>query len=165
MTNHYAPPQANVDDVTPSGQRITGTMIDALRGTKGWVLLVGILSLIGAAFMVLGGVGMLFGSAFMGAAGGAAGAPPAAMIAGMGAAYLIFAVIYIFPGLFLIRYSSAIGRLLNSGQAQDMEDALNQQRKFWKLIGVLFVILLVVMVIGMIAAVTLPLMMAGRGLH
>ena len=54
MANHYAPPQANVDDVTAPGQMITDEMIESLRGTKGWVLLVGIMSLIGAAFMVLG---------------------------------------------------------------------------------------------------------------
>ena len=160
MANHYAPPQANVDDVTPSGQNITGEMIESLRGTKGWVLLVGIMSLIGAGFMVLAGVGMLFGSAFMGSVGGE-GAPPAMMLVGMGVGYIVFAVIYIFPGLFLIRYSSAIGRLLSSGQAQDMEDALNQQRKFWKLMGVLVLIMLVIMVVGVIAAIALPFMMGG----
>lgn len=162
MTNHYAPPQANVDDVTPAGQAITGEMIEALRGTKGWVLLAGILTLIGAAFMVLGGIGMLFGSAFMGTAGGG-GAPPAAVMAGMGAAYLIFAVIYIFPGWFLIKYSSAIGRLLGSGQARDLEDALHQQRKFWKLIGILIIVMLVFVVLGIIAAITLPALMLARG--
>ena len=161
MANHYAPPRANVDDVTPSGQNITGEMIESLRGTKGWVLLFGILSFIGAGFMVLAGVGMMFGSAFMGSAGGAAGAPPATMIAGMGVGYIVLAVIYIFPGLLLIRYSSAIGRLLSSGQAQDMEDALNQQRKFWKLMGVFFIVMLVLMVVGVIAAISLPFMMGG----
>lgn len=160
MANHYAPPRADVDDVTPSGQNITGEMIEALRGTKGWVLLVGILSLIGAGFMILGGVGMMFGSAFMGAAGGA-GAAPAGMFVGIGLLYVVLAVIYVFPGLFLIRYSSAIGRLLSSGQAHDMEDALNHQRKFWKLIGVLILIMMVLMVVGMIAAIALPLMMGG----
>ena len=161
MANHYAPPRANVDDVTPSGQNITGEMIEAIRGTKPWVLLVGILSLIGAGFMVLGGVGILFGSAFMGAAGGE-GVPQPGMLIGMGVGYIIFAIIYIFPGLFLIRYSSAIGRLLSSGQAQDMEDALNQQRKFWRLIGILVVVMMVIMVLGVIAAIAVPLMMGGN---
>lgn len=160
MANHYAPPRANVDDVTPSGQNITGEMIESLRGTKTWVLLVGILSLIGAGFMVLAGVAMLFGSAFMGSVGGEGASPPG-MLIGMGVGYILFAVIYIFPGLFLIRYSSAIGRLLSSGQAQDMEDALNQQRKFWKLIGVLVLIMFVIMVVGVIAAIALPFMMGG----
>ena len=160
MANHYAPPQANVDDVTAPGQAITDEMIESLRGTKGWVLLVGILGLVGSGFMVLGGVGILFSSAFM---RGAAGGPPAAMLAGMGVGYLVFAIIYVFPSLYLIKYSSAIGRLLNSGQAQDMEDALHQQRKFWKLIGVLFLVIVVLFVVGMIAAIAVPLMALGGG--
>ncbi len=164
MANHYAPPQANVDDVAPAGQMITGEMIDALRGTKGWVLLIGILTLIGAGFMVLGGIGMLFGSAFIGAAG--AGAPPAAVFVGMGALYIMMAVLYIFPGLFLVKYSAAIGRLLSSGQSSDMEDALQQQRKFWKFAGVVFIVMMVLFVLGMIAAIAFPaMMMAGGGLR
>lgn len=164
MANHYAPPQANVDDVAPAGQGITGEMIEALRGTKGWVLLIGIMTLIGAGFMVLGGIGMLFGSAFMGAAG--AGAPQAAVFVGMGALYIVLAILYIFPGLFLIKYSSAIGRLVNSGQSNDMEDALNQQRKFWKFVGVLFIVGMVVGILGVIAAIALPAyMMASGGLR
>lgn len=163
MANHYAPPQANVDDVTPAGQMITGEMIDALRGTKGWVLLFGILTLIGAGFMVLGGIGMVFGSAFMGAAGGARGGPPAAVFAGMGVVYLIMAVIYVFPGWFLIKYSSAIGRLVSSGQAHDMEDALHAQRKFWKLVGVLMIVMMVLGIVGVIAAIAIPAVMMAKG--
>ncbi len=164
MANHYAPPQANVDDVTPSGQMITGEMVEALRGTKGWVLLIGILTLIGAAFMAVAGLGMLFGGAYMGTLGAApGGAPPAAIFAVMGVVYLVLAVIYIFPGWFLIKYSSAIGRLISSGKAHDMEDALHQQRKFWKIIGVLFVVMLVLFVIGIIAAIALPALMMAKG--
>lgn len=164
MANHYAPPQSNVDDVAQAGQGITSEMIEALRGTKGWVLLIGILTLIGAGFMVLGGIGMLFGSAFIGAAG--AGAPPAAMLVGMGAGYLAFAILYIFPGLYLIKYSTAIGRLISSGQSHDLEDALHQQRKFWKFVGVLFIVMMVLGIVGVIAAIALPAyMMASGGLR
>lgn len=163
MANHYAPPQANVDDVAPSGQMISGEMIEALRGTKGWVLLFGILSLIGAGFMVLGGIGMIFGSAFMGAAGAAKGGPPAAVFAMMGVFYLIFAVIYIFPGWLLIKYSNAIGRLVGSGQAHDMEDALHQQRKFWKFLGVLMIVMMVLGIVAVVAAIAIPAVMMARG--
>src|SRR5207244_11902494 len=59
MANQYAPPQANVDDVTPGGGSITARMVDAMRGTKPWGLLIGILLFVGAAFSVIGGVGVL----------------------------------------------------------------------------------------------------------
>jgi hypothetical protein len=100
----------------------------------------------------------------MGAAG--AGAPPAAVFLGMGLGYLVFAVLYVFPGWFLIKYSSAIGRLVNSGQSSDMENALQQQRKFWKFVGVLFIVIMVMFVLGMIVAIAFPAyMMASGGLR
>ena len=161
MANHYAPPQSNVDDVAPSGQGVSGEMINALRGTKGWVRLMGILLLIGAAFMVLAGISIMFAGASVGAVSRMPGG--GAMMAGMGLTYIVLAIIYIFPGWLLIKYASAIGRLIGSGQAGDMEDALHMQRKFWKFTGILSVIFLVIMVIGIIAAIALPLFMATKG--
>ena len=121
--------------------------------------MIGILMFIGAAFMVLGALGMIFGGAMIGA--GATGMPQG-MFAGMGIMYLFMAVIYIFPAGYLVKYSSAIGRLVSNGRAADMEVALHQQRKFWKFAGVLALIVVAIMVIGMVAAVALPMWM---GLH
>jgi hypothetical protein len=154
-SNPYAPPQSSVADVGPSGGAITESMLDAMRGTKGWVLFIGVLLFVGAAFMVLASIAMIAGGAFMGAA---MGAPQGATVA-LSGIYVVSAVIYIFLGLYLTRYSSAIGRLLTGGQAADLEDALQQQRKFWKLSGVLAVLFIVVFVIGMLAAILIPAFM------
>jgi Family of unknown function (DUF5362) len=163
MTNPYAPPLANVADRAPGGGSITEEMISALRGTKGWVLLIGILMFIAAIFMGLGGVFMMFGSAMMGAAGMKDGAP-AGMFIGIGAVYLLMTVIYVFMGIYLVKYSSAISRLIASGQSADMEAALEQQRKFWRLAGVLALIAIVFMVVGMLAAIAIPVLLgAGMG--
>ena len=159
MANQYAPPQANVDDVTPGGGSITARMVDAMRGTKPWVLLIGILLFVGAAFSVIGGVGVMAGSAMIGAARGGASA---SFFVGMGAIYLVAAIIYIFLGLYLVRYSGAIGRLLNAGQASDMEEALQHQRKFWRLAGIMAVIMIGFMVLGIIAAIAIPSLMMLR---
>jgi hypothetical protein len=95
----------------------------------------------------------------MGAAG--AGAPPAGMMAGLGIVYLVLALLYIFPALYLLKYSSSIGRFVGSGRAGDLEDALQQQRKFWKFVGVLAIVMMVMFVLGMIAAIAIPVFMAG----
>lgn len=163
MADDRVPPQGDVDDVAPSEQRITGEMIEALRGTKGWVLLFGVLSFIGAGFMVLGGVGMILGSAFMGATGAPRGGPPPAAMATIGAVYLVLAAVYIFPGWLLIKYSSAIGRLVRSGQARDMEDALHQQRRFWRFLGVFMVVMVGLGIAGVIAAIAIPAFMMAKG--
>jgi uncharacterized membrane protein len=85
------------------------------------------------------------------------------MFAGMGIAYLLIALLYIFPALYLIKYSSAIGRLVSGGQEADMEAALHQQRKFWKFVGVLALIGTVLSVVGIVAAIALPAMMMRHG--
>ncbi len=161
MSSHYAPPVSAVADVELAGGNITGEMIEAMRGTKSWVMLIGVLMFIAAVFTVIAAVAMMFGGSMMNRA--PAGAPPTALLMGMGVAYLFFALIYVFLGLHLVKYSSAIGRLLASGQSADMEDALNQQRKFWKLSGVLALIMIVLFVIGMIAAIAIPSYMAMSG--
>jgi hypothetical protein len=139
---------------------ITSVMVDALRGTKPWTMLIGILMFIGTAFMVLAGLMMMVGSAAMGAA---QGGPPAGIMVGLGGVYLVMAVIYVFLGLYLVRYSSAVGRFVSAGQTMDMESALQQQQKFWKLAGVLAIITIVVVVLAMIAAIALPAFMMSQG--
>jgi len=157
MTDVYTPPQSDLNDRNSKQGAVTVEMVDALRGTKGWVLLVGILMYIGAAFMVIAAIGMILGGAAM---GGTAKGMPAGMFAGMGVAYLLIALLYIFPATYLIKYSSAIGRLISDGQPANMEAALHQQRKFWKFVGVLSLIGVAVMVVGMVAAISVPMWMA-----
>jgi hypothetical protein len=159
-TNVYTPPAANVDDVHHGGGAITEGMLTALRGTKGWVLLFGILLFLGAAFMLVGGFGMIAGMGIIGAAGGKDG-PPAAFFAAFGVVYLIFAVIYGFLAYYLVQYSVSIGTLLRNVRTQDLETALNHQRKFWKLAGIMALIGIVFMVLGIIAAIAIPALMLG----
>ncbi|MEJ2509479.1 MAG: DUF5362 family protein [Gammaproteobacteria bacterium] len=159
MTNHYAPPQSEVADVNRGGSGgITSDMIDALRGTKPWVLLIGIVLFISSAFMVLGAFGMMAA----GTMGGTPNGPPRGVFTGMGVGYVIGGIIYIVMGVYLVKYSSAIGKLVQSGSAGDMEDALVSQRKFWKFAGILTLLMIVFAVIGMAAAMVIPFMAMGH---
>ena len=60
MTNQYAAPAANLDQQPSEASGITSTMLEALRKTKGWVMLIGILLFVGAVFSVLGALMMIF---------------------------------------------------------------------------------------------------------
>lgn len=158
MTNQYAPPHANVANVnTANNAGITNTMIDAMRGTKPWVLLIGIVLIISAAFMLLGTIGMVI-SSFVGMA---SMGTDAGVFIGVGAMYAVMAIVYILMGVYLFKYSSAIGRLLQSATVADMEDALNSQRKFWKIAGIITAVMLVLMVIGFVAAMAIPFLQMG----
>lgn len=158
MSNVYAPPGANVDDVQRGGGAVTAAMVEALRGTKGWVLLIGILLFIAAVFMGLGGLMMMVGMGFAGVAD--KGMPGGAgLMAGMGVLYLISAAIYIFMGMYLVQYSGACTKVVKEAQAGDLEAALNYQRKFWKLGGIMALIFVVMALLGIVAAIAIPVMM------
>lgn len=157
MTDAYSAPQADLNQYESNVGAITEGMVEALRGTKGWVLLIAILMYIGAAFMVLGGFGMMVGGAV---AGAATPGMPQGVFTAMGAVYLLMALLYLFPATYLVKYSSAIGRLISDGRASDMEAALQQQRKFWKFMGVLALIFVVLMILGMVTAIALPMWIA-----
>ncbi|MDX2220536.1 MAG: DUF5362 family protein [Burkholderiales bacterium] len=158
MSNVYAPPGTMVDDVQRGGGSVSAAMVESLRGTRPWVLLIGILLFIAAVFMGLGGLMMVVG---MGIAGVADKGMPGgtALMVGMGALYLVSAAIYIFMGLYLMQYAGSCSRVVKDAQSADLESALDHQRKFWKLGGIMALIFVAIAVLGMIAAVAIPLMM------
>ncbi len=134
-----------------------------LAGTKPWVRFISVLMFIGAGLMLLLAVVMLFagGSIFKTAN---LGAYEAGMGVGIAVGYAIFAFIYIYPALKLWKYASRIGALLSSSTILDLEGALNEQRSFWKFIGVMMLLVLilyaVIAVIAVIAMVSAAMMAA-----
>ena len=79
--------------------------------------------------------------------------------------YGIFAFIYIFPALKLWKYASCIGNLISSGTSSDLEMALNEQRSFWKFIGMIFLVLLSLYALIFIGAIVLGGIGAMAGRH
>lgn len=159
MQNQYAPLGAAVADVDRAAGSVSQDMIEAMRGTKPWVLMIGIILFVFAALTIIATVAIFAGGAFALAASGMEGAPMVAIAAFYGA----FALVYFFLGLYLIKYNAAIGRLVTGGQASDMEDALIAQRKFWRLAGIITLLFIVLFVVGILAAILIPLLaMGGR---
>ena len=158
MTNQYAPPTSNLDALPSEGGGITSAMLEALRKTKGWVLLVGVMLFLAAAFTVLMAVVMVFAGDMFGGAKGV----PKGMGIGIGALYLVFAFVYGMLGLYLVKYSNAISRLIGDGSSESMEVALQSQQKFWRLAGFLMLLFLIFAMLGMVAAIAIPAFMAAR---
>jgi hypothetical protein len=154
MTDQYAASDINQGTAPTAVAAITVAMIEALRGTKRWVKLVGILMFIGAAFTVFG--------ALMAMAGVGMGAQKAAMpfgvLAFMALLYVGMALVYVYLGLHLVRYAGAIGRLVADGRAESMEAALQHQQKFWRLTGILMLVGMALAVLGIVAAIVIPIM-------
>lgn len=161
-SNPYSSPQANLfsgSSVSSADMVTQGAMLQ-LKKTKPWVRFISVMMFIGAGFMLLLAVVM----AVVGSAGmmQQAGSPfgdklsGTAFGVGMAALYGLFSVLYIYPALKLWKYADRIRDLCNSMNSIDLEKALNEQRAFWKFVGVMiitmfalyFVIIIVAMAIG-----------------
>jgi len=61
--------------------------------------------------------------------------------------YVVLACAYIVPGLYLWRYATAIRRLNTNCSTAGLEDALEQQKSFWRFAGILTLVSIVVALI------------------
>jgi hypothetical protein len=139
----YTAPAASLEGYGHAGSNeVVAVVIDQLARTKVWVRLISILIYIGAAFLVLAGI-------FMGIGGGAA------MMAsreganfgvgfgiGMMLVYVLIALVYIYPAMKLWAYATRIAALVRDRNTLSLEQALNEQRKFWKFCGVVAILFL-----------------------
>ena len=116
--------------------------VSMLRQTKPWVRFISVMMFIGSAFMVLGGLFMMA----IGAGGGAGGAgwPGAAFGVGLGVAYIVFALLYIVPAVFLWKYADRIAVFMRERSTGALASALESQKSFWKFVGILMLIMLVI---------------------
>jgi Family of unknown function (DUF5362) len=144
-------------DAQGCGVKITDSMIDSLRSTKPWTKLLSILGFVSVGLMVLFGIAlMFFSNMFAHQRSG-----PSAF---MGFLYILLSALYFMPAFYLFKYSSSLGNFLISNGPADLESALSHQKSFWKFTGILALIGMVLAVLGIAAAIVIP-MVARIGAH
>jgi hypothetical protein len=129
---------------------VSESMLESLQATRPWVKFLAILGFIFAGFMIVGGLFMSLAFSFMPLM------PGFSHFFGpvFGILYIVMAVFfYLLPCLYLLRYGSAITRIPESGQ-EAMEDALRQQKTFWKYLGIFAIVVLVLYVFFFIGGIT-----------
>jgi hypothetical protein len=146
-TNPYTPPSSPLSapprpGLSPEG--VGSTTLGYLKETKPWVRLFSVLGFIGSAFLVIAALLMMVGAGFLGEE------MQGAIGVGMGLAYLLFALLYIMPSLFLWRYASAIQTLLSSRRTADLDEALKQQKSFWRFLGIITAVLLCIYAVALV---------------
>lgn len=146
----YAPPKSNL---TPSSSTDIDELLPPLMETKPWVRLCSILGFIFTAFILLGALGIL-------AAGSRVTGPLASMGSGVAVLYILMAVFYFVPSLYLFKYASAIATANETRNTNDITRALGTQKSFWKFVGIVAAISLILMVIGIVFAIALPMMVS-----
>ncbi len=150
--NIFAAPRAEVRDMAGGAGLITDAIVTALRKTRPWVLFLAVMGFIASLFTVLGGVSALFGAMMMKNVSGMEDSMPAigsSMMVGAGMLYMVSGVIYFMASWYLLKYAGAIKRLIQSLAVVDLEMALNYQASFWKLLGILALVT-IVLVIGIL---------------
>ena len=155
MNNPYSPPAQSATYGSPppaayGEQRagVTDTAVEMLRQTRPWVMFLSIMSFIGSAFMLLGGLSVMALGAL---APRGNGALPSSVL---GAIYIPMAFLYIYPALKLWGFAGAINRLVASRSTDDLEAALGQQKSFWKFAGIVTIVMVALyglFFVGMIA--------------
>ena len=137
----YRPPSANLSARPVAGggaAAITPNMVQILESTRPWVVFLGVLGMIGCGFIAIAAVVFIGAGNAMGIEGleGVGGAA-------LGGVYVFMAFLYFFPSLYLLRYGRAIKRIRGRGDVVAAEDALRQQLSFWRFVGILAAVVLV----------------------
>jgi len=150
MSNPYQPPATT--DYTQrqaGGGEVPAEAVEALRETKPWVTLLAVLGFVGTGFMVLAGLGVMV-------------MDNATLPAAFGVVYVVIAVLYLLPSLLLIRYSSSIGRLVDGAGPQGLIEALRSQRSFWRAVGIMTLVMIVLMFLSVFVGGAAGLFLAKR---
>jgi hypothetical protein len=127
---------------SPAAIYLTDTALRFLKQTKPWTRFMSIMIFISSAFMVLAGLAVSilgFGLQAIQQNAAASGALTI-MRALAGIIYFLIGSLYIAPGVFLWKFSDAINLLEMSHSQQSLEDALKNQKSFWRYVGIMTII-------------------------
>lgn len=136
-------------------------VIQVLQNTKPWVRLCSVIGFICTGFILLAALVMLLGGAFMGNPQKAA-MPFAGFQFVLGFIYAATGILYLFPSIKLWKYGSSILRLMTTGSNADLVEALDQQRSFWKFVGILILIMLALYAVAIVVGIGFAAMAAGQ---
>ncbi|MBT8367866.1 MAG: hypothetical protein KJP23_24495 [Deltaproteobacteria bacterium] len=120
---------------------------NALRATRPWTRLLSILGFILVAISTLSGLALFFGRNFLPTS---ADTPPLILTGVINVAASIF---YLIPSIWLYKYSSAISRFLDGGGAIELGNALVYQKSFWKFVGIVILVFIIIAVLGILVAI------------
>jgi len=141
LVNPYETGQAYQQGYTDTSANlpVTPVALNALIGTKFWVSLVGFVILL---IVAINTFSLLFINSQFGNGG----------VLGVFIFPLIMVVIQVILAVRLIQYSKAIGRLKTGGKSIDFERAMEVQSKFWRLSGIVCLVMIVMIVMVWIGA-------------
>lgn len=134
--NPFASPKFVGESHEAGADGLTHKAKQSLEETRPWVILFSVLAFVGCGFAALGGAGILFSGLFAGGVAGVMSMIPGLILLGS-------AALYGFSAYHLFSYGSYIKLYLKTSSPEHLEQALTSQKSFWKLVGIVTAIFLV----------------------
>jgi hypothetical protein len=124
--NPYQPPTSAYDgSYTNYGQQggaVPERTVTALRKTRPWLVFIAVVTFVFSGLVILGGVALLTEEDME------------------GLILIVSAGLALLPGIAMIRYASAINRLLHGGGVPELDRSMEAQASVWTIAGVYMLI-------------------------
>ena len=117
---------------------IDGSMMSVLNETRKWTKFLAILGFIGIGFMLL--MGLFAGSIFNSVSEPTMTANSPFPMAFLGVIYIIMAVVYFFPVLYLLNFSNKMKIALYSSNHEALYDSFKYLKFHFKFIGIVVIV-------------------------
>lgn len=135
MTDLYQDDNYSGEAYDEQAEVINEQTADMMRRTRPWVLFIGIIGFIVSGIMALGTISMLLMSGRMVGGGGGAGMMIVIVIV-----YGLFSLAAFYMALCLVRYASRIGLFIGTRHVDHLNAALDEQRKYFLVLGILLAV-------------------------
>lgn len=132
--------------------KLTENSLVFMRETVKWAKFLAICFFVGLGLMVL--VGVVFFFLSVSAPG------PAEMkfsTSAVGIFYILIAVLYFFPAMYLYRFATASAEAINTLNDDTLEEGLENLKSLFRFTGILMIIVLSLYAVGFILAIVLSL--------
>jgi len=136
----YSPPQLRNHPSSSQENEPSPVILEHLRKTRPWVKFCSLAGYVSAGFLIVICLFTLQKSLTLW---------PLLHVVLIGVFYFILATLFTIPSLYLSRYEKSITHLLVSKNLDDLEQALADQRSFWKLMAIMILILLTLYLISL----------------
>jgi hypothetical protein len=139
--NTFTPPEIHREELA-----ITTEIRRYLYTAGSWAIFLSIISFIACGFLVIMG---LFMGSMMNASMKMAGMPSFLFTL----IYLVMALVYFFPGLYLLRFGNRMRSSIQDQSQEDLTQSFANLKSFFKYSGILIIVMITVYLLAMIAAV------------
>ncbi len=137
-------------DLLKSQLEIDNIAAAHLSDTAKWGKFLAIIGFIFCGLLVIGGIAF---SVLVSSASGYYGNIFSRMGPAIGVIYILIALVYFFPCLFLLRFSVKMKAALLTNDQETMNEAFSQHRRMYKFVGILTIIFLALYALGLIFGV------------